>query len=51
MEVNSYVEPVQKTITAEEGLNLEMALLVIWGMGCLNCEARVRNRLLSLTGS
>ena len=50
MEENCYVEPVQKTITAEEGQNTETALLTVCGMGCPNCEARVRNSLLSLTG-
>lgn len=50
MEENCYVEPVQKTITAEERQNIETALLTVWGMGCPNCEARIRNSLLSLTG-
>ncbi len=27
-----------------------MALFTVWGMGCANCAARVRNSLLSLSG-
>jgi copper chaperone CopZ len=50
MDENCYVEPIQKTITAEEHRNIEMALLSVWGMGCPNCEARFRNSLLSLNG-
>ena len=50
MDDNCYVESIQKTITAEELRNVEMALLSVWGMGCPNCEARVRNSLLSLNG-
>jgi len=47
---NCYVEPIHKTITAAERRNIEMALLSVWGMGCPNCAARVRNNLLSLNG-
>lgn len=50
MEDNCHVEPIQKTITAEELQNVEIALLSVWGMGYPNCEARVRNSLLSLNG-
>ncbi len=50
MEENCFVEPVQKTITAQERQNIETALLTVWGVGCPSCEARVRNSLLSLTG-
>jgi copper chaperone CopZ len=50
MDDNCYVEPIQKTATADESRNIEMALLTVWGMGCPNCEARVRNSLLSLDG-
>ena len=45
-----YVVPIQKIATAEECYRLEMALLTVWGMGCPNCAARVRNSLLSLNG-
>lgn len=50
MDDNCYVEPVQKIITEEERQKVEMALLTVWGMGCPNCAARVRNSLLSLNG-
>jgi copper chaperone CopZ len=50
MDDNCHVEPIQKTITAEECRKIEMALLTVWGLGCPNCEARVRNSLLSLNG-
>lgn len=50
MDDNCQVVPIQKTITAEERRNIEMALLTVWGMGCPNCETRVRNSLLSLNG-
>jgi len=47
---NCYVEPAQKIVTDEERQKVEMALLTVWGMGCPNCAARVRNSLLSLYG-
>src|SRR3990172_12839401 len=47
---NCYVEPAQKIVTDEERQKVEMALLTVWGMGCPNCAARVRNSLLSLRG-
>lgn len=50
MNENCHVEPIQKTITPNERRNIEIALLIVWGMGCPNCEARVRNSLLSLNG-
>lgn len=50
MDDNCYVEPVQKIVTDEERQKVEMALLTVWGMGCPNCAARVRNSLLSLNG-
>lgn len=50
MEDNCHVEPIQKTISAEESRNVEMALLTVSGMGCPNCASRVRNGLLSLRG-
>lgn len=50
MDDNCHIVPVQKTITAEECRNIKLALLTVWGMGCPNCEARVRNSLLSLHG-
>ncbi len=50
MDDNCYVESVQKIATAEERQTVEMVLFSIWGMGCPNCAARVRNSLLSLNG-
>ena len=45
-----YVEPVQKVSTADEQKNVELALISVSGMGCINCANRVRNSLLSLYG-
>jgi len=50
MDENCYVEPIQKNATAEERQKIEKALFVVWGMGCPNCAARVRNSLLLLNG-
>ena len=50
MDQNCHVEPVTKIVTSEERRNTEIALLTVWGMGCPNCAARVRNSLLSLNG-
>jgi copper chaperone CopZ len=50
MDDNCHVEPIQKTITDEERHNAKIALLLVWGMGCPNCAARVRNSLLSQNG-
>ena len=50
MSHNCHIEPVRKTASAEELANQDTALLEIWGMGCVNCAARVRNSLLSTTG-
>ena len=50
MDENCYVEPIQKNATAEERYKVEKALLTVWGMGCPNCAARVRNSLLSQNG-
>lgn len=50
MDENCHVEPVQKIATAEEQKTVEMASFSVWGMGCPNCAARVRNSLLSLRG-
>ena len=45
-----HVEPLQKTATPEERQRLTTSSLAVWGMGCPNCAARVRNSLLSLNG-
>lgn len=50
MEDHCHVEPIQKVSTADEQKNVELALLSVWGMGCINCANRVRNNLLSLYG-
>ena len=50
MNSNCHVDAIQKTATAEEQQTITSALLAVWGMGCPNCAARVRNSLLLLTG-
>ena len=50
MDDNCHVEPAEKTASAEERQTAVTALLAVWGMGCPNCAARVRNSLLSLHG-
>lgn len=50
MDENCYVEPIQKVATPEENRKVEVAFLAVWGMGCPNCAARVRNSLLTLNG-
>lgn len=50
MNVNCHVEPISKIPTAEEGRKVRAAFLEVWGMGCSNCAARVRNSLLLLEG-
>ena len=50
MEENCYVEPINKTASADQIRKADSALLAVRGMGCENCAARVRNSLLSLDG-
>lgn len=50
MDENCHVEPVQKNATGAERQFESMVALRIWGMGCPNCAARVRNSLVSLNG-
>ena len=50
MDENCHVVPVQKNATDAERQFESMAALRIWGMGCPNCAARVRNSLISLKG-
>jgi len=50
MEENCYVEPINKTASADQMGQADSALLAVWGMGCPNCATRVRNSLLSLDG-
>ena len=50
MDDNCHVDLIQKTATAEEQETATTAVLAVWGMGCPNCAARVRNSLIALTG-
>lgn len=50
MDDNCHVDPIHKTASAEERTTLTTTMLVVSGMGCPNCAARVRNSLLSLYG-
>lgn len=50
MDENCHVEPLQKTPTAKERQMTQTTHLAVWGMGCPNCAARVRNSLISLDG-
>lgn len=50
MDDNCHIDPIQKTATAEERRATTTTLLAVWGMGCPNCAARVRNSLLRLNG-
>ncbi len=50
MDEKCHVEPLEKTPSVEEQRTTTSALLVVGGMGCPNCAARVRNSLLALTG-
>lgn len=50
MDKQCHVEPLQKEATPDELADLQGQFLIIGGMGCPNCAARVRNSLLSLNG-
>ena len=50
MSENCHVDPTQKTPTSEELNSSHTTFLAIYGMGCPNCAARVRNSVLSLYG-
>jgi len=47
---NCHVEPIVKQATPLEQAQLADGHLLIRGMGCPNCAARVRNSLLKLDG-
>lgn len=47
---NCHVEPILKRATPLEQAQLTDGHLLIGGMGCPNCAARVRNSLLKLDG-
>ena len=44
------VEPAVKEASDEERSHIVDAWLLVWGMGCPNCAARVRNSLLARSG-
>jgi integral membrane protein (TIGR01906 family) len=50
MKESCHVEPVQKAATPAERQVEQRSVLSVWGMGCPNCAARVRNSLVSLHG-
>jgi len=50
MDEKWHVEPIKKTVSANQICRADHILLAIWGMGCENCAMRVRNSLLSLDG-
>ncbi len=50
MEENCHVSPIEKAATKEELTVTQTVRLGVYGMGCPNCAARVRNGLISLTG-
>ncbi len=47
---NGHVDPVDIEATEHELAWVADADLITWGMGCINCAARVRNSLLSEKG-
>ena len=50
MDESCYVEPINKTASADQLRKADSALLAVRGMGCENCATRVRNSLLALDG-
>jgi copper chaperone CopZ len=50
MDETCHVEAIQKIVTVEEQQATALIRLVVHGMGCPNCAARVRNGLLALNG-
>lgn len=50
MDENCEVKPLHKKVTAEEYQKTRLAVLVVTGMGCPNCAARVSNSLIALYG-
>ena len=50
MSDNCHVEPIQKTPNPVELSSQKTSYLEIWGMGCPNCAARVRNTLVAVPG-
>lgn len=50
MEHDCRVEPIQKVASVDEQERVELALLAVWGMSCINCANRVRNSVLTIYG-
>jgi copper chaperone CopZ len=50
MDEHCHVEPIDKTASDEEHQDAATTYLVITGMGCRNCAARVHNSLVSVRG-
>lgn len=50
MEAQCHVEPLEKAVTADEARKAKATILAVWGMGCVNCANRVRNRILQTEG-
>lgn len=50
MNGDCHVEPLEKTVCAEDFSEAELATLAVWGMGCVNCANRVHNGPLGLDG-
>ncbi len=47
---NCHVVPIEKSVTIEEMENTQHLILMVQGMGCVNCAMRVRNSLFALKG-
>lgn len=45
-----HVEPLEKLVLPEDGVDARIVGLKVTGMGCVNCGMRVRNGLLALEG-
>lgn len=50
MSDHCHVDPIEKTVAAEELENNVIVYLAISGMGCPRCALRVRNSLLTVYG-
>lgn len=50
MDEKCHVDPIQKSVSAEEQQQLVTVNLAVTGMGCPNCAIRVYNGLLGLHG-
>jgi copper chaperone CopZ len=50
MEEQCHVEPITKTVCADDLNEARIMRLSVQGMGCISCATRVRNRLLAMDG-